>query len=315
MTDLPPPANVPPDSPPPSGESPGDAPPPSRPESDSNKPPILPAPTALQAAQPEPPAAHAQPEPPVAQPVLEVEAVPLTRDDSFAPSIDTHATASNAPAIASAAAVENAPAIASAAPGASAPPILAAIVAASPSAAESMAAHEPAPASSSFAPPPIDPPASSSPAVAPAPPSNATTSESVPPSPPPRAAVPPPPSPPATAPSASDSRSARSSFWSVVGHLLYFLTIPFFFVGVIATFLVWQVFGKQDAHVEDQGREALNFQINVGILVFLLSVSCLGWPLVALTWVVAGFYGLIAASHAARGENYRYPWILRIVTH
>jgi uncharacterized protein len=110
-------------------------------------------------------------------------------------------------------------------------------------------------------------------------------------------------------------RAPRSSFWPVVCHLLFLLTIPFFFVGTIATFLVWQLAGKQDPHTEDQGREALNFQINIGILVFLLGLTCVGWPLLALIWVLAGIYCLVAASHAAQGENYRYPWILRIVAH
>jgi uncharacterized Tic20 family protein len=96
---------------------------------------------------------------------------------------------------------------------------------------------------------------------------------------------------------------------------LNLVTFPLFIAGVVATFLVWQIFGKDDAHVEDQGREALNFQINVGVLAFLLSVSCLGWPLLALTCLVGAVYALIAASHAARGENYRYPWVVRIVTH
>jgi uncharacterized Tic20 family protein len=78
---------------------------------------------------------------------------------------------------------------------------------------------------------------------------------------------------------------------------------------------VWQLFGKNDSHVEDQGREALNFQINVGILALLLGLTCIAWPMLAVIWLAAGVYCLIAASRAAQGENYRYPWILRIVAH
>jgi uncharacterized Tic20 family protein len=101
----------------------------------------------------------------------------------------------------------------------------------------------------------------------------------------------------------------------VLCHLFLFLTIPTFFLGAVATFLVWQICGKNDAHVEDQSREALNFQINVGILTLLLGASCMGWPLIGVTWVVAAVFCLIAAAHAGQGENYRYPLILRIVTH
>jgi hypothetical protein len=125
--------------------------------------------------------------------------------------------------------------------------------------------------------------------------------------------VPPPsdvPPPLAGAPSAPGSR-----FWAVLSHLCLFLTIPTFFLGAVATFLVWQLAGKRDAHTEDQAREALNFQINIGILTLLLGVSCLGAPLLVIVWLLAGVFCVIAATHAGGGENYRYPLILRVVTH
>jgi uncharacterized Tic20 family protein len=55
----------------------------------------------------------------------------------------------------------------------------------------------------------------------------------------------------------------------------------------VITFFVWQLFGKQDTHLEDQGREALNFQLNVAILTALLAFSCLASPLIPLAWFLA----------------------------
>jgi uncharacterized Tic20 family protein len=81
------------------------------------------------------------------------------------------------------------------------------------------------------------------------------------------------------------------------------------------TFFVWQILGKDDPFIEDQAREALNFQINVALLSLLMAASIIGMPLVILLWIIACIVCLIAARHAARGERYRYPAILRIVSH
>ena len=36
---------------------------------------------------------------------------------------------------------------------------------------------------------------------------------------------------------------------------------------------------------------------------------------VAGLYFLAAVFCMIAAAHAGQGENYRYPWILRLVTH
>jgi uncharacterized Tic20 family protein len=124
---------------------------------------------------------------------------------------------------------------------------------------------------------------------------------------PPRSAVPP--------PLAGATQPQSSRFWAVLSHLCLFLTIPTFFLGAAATFLVWQLAGKTDAHIEDQAREALNFQINIGIVTLLLGASCFGAPLLVAVWLAACVFCVIAATHAGGGDNYRYPLILRVVTH
>ena len=96
---------------------------------------------------------------------------------------------------------------------------------------------------------------------------------------------------------------------------MLFLVIPTVFLGAVITFFVWQIKGRRDAHVEDQGREALNFQINVAALTALLCLTCIGHALVPIVWLVALIFCVIAAVHAAEGGKYRYPWVLRVVTH
>lgn len=137
-----------------------------------------------------------------------------------------------------------------------------------------------------------------------------------PPQPPPSSPPPPPSQPPPVAPKAPrpPSRFKRNA-WAILCHLLLVLVIPTVFLGATLTFLIWQLRGKKDKHVEDQGREALNFQINVAALTAVLTISCLGAPLIVLVWFVAIVMSIIAARHALDGENYRYPWVFRIVSH
>ncbi len=156
-----------------------------------------------------------------------------------------------------------------------------------------MAEAKPAETYAASAPPPQS---SSAP-----PPSPAFTPPSPPPPVPPRAPKPP-------------SRFKRNA-WAILCHLLLVLVIPTVFLGATLTFLIWQIKGKKSSHVEDQGREALNFQINVAALTAVLAVSCLGAPLIVLVWFVAIVMAIIAARHALHGENYRYPWVFRIVSH
>ncbi len=161
-------------------------------------------------------------------------------------------------------------------------------------------------------PPPIDvKPAASQPApAAPPPPASSTT----PPfAAPPPATPPPPPAAPLKAP--KEPGRFRRHAWAILCHLLLVLVIPTVFLGSTLTFLIWQIKGKTNKHIEDQGREALNFQINVAVVTAILAASCLGAPLLVIVWFVAIVMSIIAARHAFHGENYRYPWVLRIVSH
>ncbi len=110
-------------------------------------------------------------------------------------------------------------------------------------------------------------------------------------------------------------RTWKQHVWSVLCHLMLFLVIPTVFLGAVITFFLWQFKGRRDPQVEDQGREALNFQINVAVLTALLGITFFGVALVPVVWLVAGIFCVMAARKAAEGLNYRYPWIWRVVTH
>ena len=66
----------------------------------------------------------------------------------------------------------------------------------------------------------------------------------------------------------------------------------------------------------EQAKEALNFNITAAIAAIVASISMIvliGFlllPVVVLAWLVLTIMGAMAAN---RGENYRYPFTLRLV--
>ena len=90
----------------------------------------------------------------------------------------------------------------------------------------------------------------------------------------------------------------------------------------IGPLVIWMVKKETMPFVDDQGKEALNFNITVGI-VFLalaaLSVVTLGigliiaipaWIIIGLAWLVLT---IIAGIKANEGVAYRYPFTLRLI--
>ena len=80
--------------------------------------------------------------------------------------------------------------------------------------------------------------------------------------------------------------------------------------------VVWQV--KKDLpFVDEQGKEALNFQITVSIAVVVclfLMFILIGFLLLPLVAITSFVFTLIAGLKANNGENYRYPIALRFIT-
>lgn len=85
---------------------------------------------------------------------------------------------------------------------------------------------------------------------------------------------------------------------------------------LIGPLAVWLWRKDQYAFVDDQGKEALNFQISItlySIVAGILTLILIGWVILGLLWVANLILILIAASSANRGEAYRYPFNLRLI--
>jgi uncharacterized protein len=137
---------------------------------------------------------------------------------------------------------------------------------------------------------------------------------SPPPSVPP-SSVPPPGEPVPPSPGAMPSAEERQ--WALFAHLSALLGIVtagwLCFVGPL---VIWLVKKDTMPFVDDQAKEALNFNITVMIaaaiswvLLFVL-IGFLLLPAVAIFWLV---FVIIAAIKANEGTRYRYPFTLRLV--
>lgn len=105
---------------------------------------------------------------------------------------------------------------------------------------------------------------------------------------------------------------------------------------IICVLILWLIKRNESTFVDDQGKEAINFQITVSIASVLVSViisitsgfwsltgfwnrgwnfgAVVGWAwLGGLVWLLNLIFSIIAAVKASSGEAYKYPLSLRIV--
>ncbi len=85
--------------------------------------------------------------------------------------------------------------------------------------------------------------------------------------------------------------------------------------GFLVPLIIWLIKKDQSKFVDDQGKEALNFQITLVIAHAVAGLAiCFHFGLVNLAlWVFTIVYGILAAVAAQKGQAYRYPLTLRLI--
>lgn len=107
---------------------------------------------------------------------------------------------------------------------------------------------------------------------------------------------------------AAVSKDAR--MWGMLCHLLGLFTS---FVGPL---IIWLLKKEEDPFIDNQGKEALNFQITVviaSIVSGLLTFICIGVFLAIAVGIVDIIFCIMAAVKANGGEAYRYPVSIRFI--
>jgi len=113
------------------------------------------------------------------------------------------------------------------------------------------------------------------------------------------------------------SPTAEERNWAVFAHLAALLAFVVWGIGhVLGPLIVWLIKKDTMPFVDDQGKEALNFQITVflaGLVCSALIFVLIGIPLLIILGLVDLVFIILAAVKASEGVAYRYPINLRLI--
>ena len=129
------------------------------------------------------------------------------------------------------------------------------------------------------------------------------SSNPIPESPPPS---PPPPEAAATDPAVKPEDRSMAMLCHLLGIFTWFL----------GSLIVWLIKKDQSKFVDEQGKEALNFQLTllIGDLIGIATIPfCVGAFIITGVYVVRIVFCIVAAVAVNRGEHYRYPFAIRII--
>jgi uncharacterized protein len=86
--------------------------------------------------------------------------------------------------------------------------------------------------------------------------------------------------------------------------------------GFLGALIIWLIKKDQSAFIDEQAKEALNFQITIMIgyvVAYILTVILIGVLLIPVLVVVNLVFCILAAVAVSRGEHYKYPFALRLL--
>jgi len=113
-----------------------------------------------------------------------------------------------------------------------------------------------------------------------------------------------------------DAPSNEAKQWAFFAHLSALVGFVIPFGSLLGPLIIWQMKKNEMPFVDDQGREALNFQITMAIafvVCCVLMLILIGFLLAAIVGLVDIIYTIIAAIAANNGQTYRYPLNLRLI--
>ena len=112
------------------------------------------------------------------------------------------------------------------------------------------------------------------------------------------------------------SFSKDERMWAMLAHISAVAGFVFPFGNVIGPLLIWILKKEEFPLVNDQGKEALNFQISISIYVIIsivLIFVLIGIPILIILGLFALIMTIIASISAYDGKAYRYPLTIRLI--
>ena len=106
------------------------------------------------------------------------------------------------------------------------------------------------------------------------------------------------------------------NMWAMFCHLSGLVGFVIPFGNVIAPLIIWTLKKDEYPHVDDQGKEALNFQISITVYILLsvlLIFVVIGIPLLIILGLFWLIMTVIGAINANDGNKYRYPFTIKFI--
>ena len=110
--------------------------------------------------------------------------------------------------------------------------------------------------------------------------------------------------------------SSDERTWGMLCHLASFSGCLIPLGSILGPLLVWCLKKDTYSFVNDQGKEALNFQITM-LIAFcvsaILAIVLIGFVFLAVLVLIDLIFTIVAAIKANEGEHYRYPYAIRFI--
>ncbi len=111
--------------------------------------------------------------------------------------------------------------------------------------------------------------------------------------------------------------------WGMIAHLSALIGFLIPFGNVLGPLVVWLIKKDTMPFVDDQGKEALNFNITVAIVItglmivgtvlLVILIGFLFYLVAAVIGIAALVFMILAGIKANEGVSYRYPYIFRLI--
>jgi len=104
--------------------------------------------------------------------------------------------------------------------------------------------------------------------------------------------------------------------WAMLCHLSALAGYIIPFGSIIGPLIIWQMKKAEFPIVDDQGKEAINFQITVAIAAIIciaLAFVVIGIPLLFALGIADLVLIILASLKANKGEVYRYPFSFKFI--
>ena len=106
--------------------------------------------------------------------------------------------------------------------------------------------------------------------------------------------------------------------WAMICHLSALVGLLGNGIGfLIGPLVVWLIKRDDDPLIEEQGKEAVNFQLTMFLAIFLsalLTFVLIGIPFLITFGLMMVIFPIIAAVKTSNGERYRYPISIRFLS-